>query len=263
MTHPNPLSFILSRIASAEHLFFGRAFGSGLRAWEAVVAVTLLVWLLCRFLFSLVLQARLAQGATGGMIVVLNGFPGTGKYTILKRVKALLPADNSSRLVDNHLLIDPVQALYPDRSVAHHALRQKIRDAFLPDIRTLAQEGHTVYMTVCLAADSDRDEDIFREHLALVDGTEVPLIWVNAFCDQNTLLDRVQSPDRTSSCKTKLTDPRVLENLVKKHRLINPEVLGGGLKNLVVRFLKTDGTVEESARDLLEIVSLSSSVEAR
>ena len=69
------------------------------------------------------------------MIVVLNGFPGTGKYTILKRVKALLPADNSSHLVDNHLLIDPVQALYPDRSAAHHVFRQKIRDAFLRTLR--------------------------------------------------------------------------------------------------------------------------------
>ncbi|KAG6805388.1 hypothetical protein H0H93_004898, partial [Arthromyces matolae] len=66
-----------------------------------------------------------------GMIVVLNGFPGTGKHTILKQLQALLPT-HKSRLIDNHLLIDPAQALYPDRSEEHHALRREIRAVFFP-----------------------------------------------------------------------------------------------------------------------------------
>ena len=57
------------------------------------------------------------------MIIVLNGFPGVGKYTILKEVQALLAADKSPRLIDNHLLIDPAAALYPGRGVHHHELR--------------------------------------------------------------------------------------------------------------------------------------------
>lgn len=51
------------------------------------------------------------QEAPRGKIVVLNGFPGTGKFTILKRVKELL--GHRARLLDNHLLIDPVVAVKP------------------------------------------------------------------------------------------------------------------------------------------------------
>jgi predicted kinase len=104
------------------------------------------------------------------MIIVLNGFPGTGKHTILKRLQELLPADKSSRLVDNHLLIDPVQALFPDRSDDHYALRRRIRDAVFPCISKLAQEGHVILMTACLATGNHRDAACFREHLALVRG---------------------------------------------------------------------------------------------
>jgi len=99
------------------------------------------------------------QRTPGGMIIVLNGFPGMGKYTILKEVQALL---------DNHLLIDPAAALYPDRGVHHHELRHAIRGIFFPYVSRLAQEGHVVLMTTCLAADNDSDAAVFREHLDLV-----------------------------------------------------------------------------------------------
>lgn len=42
--------------------------------------------------------------SSSGRIVVLNGFPGAGKFTILKHTKELLPA-NKTCLLDNHLLI--------------------------------------------------------------------------------------------------------------------------------------------------------------
>ncbi|OAA60754.1 WSC domain protein [Cordyceps fumosorosea ARSEF 2679] len=63
---------------------------------------------------------------SSGRIVVLNGFPGTGKLTILKQAKTLLPADMTC-LLDNHLLIDPVVAIVPGRSDEHHQLRRRVR----------------------------------------------------------------------------------------------------------------------------------------
>ena len=188
------------------------------------------------------------------MIVVLNGFPGTGKHTILKRLLELLPA--SSRLVDNHLLIDPAHALFPSRTDAHHALRRDLRSAVFPYIRTLAQRGHIVLMTACLAAGDDRDAAVFREHLALVRGTDVPLYWVSAACDRERLVERAQSDERVRSGKTKLTDPAVLEGLVDAHRLLEPREWGEGLTNLVVGALDTNGEVDDSARRLMEMVGL-------
>ena len=111
-------------------------------------------------------------------------------------------------------------------------------------------------MTACLAADNDRDADSFREHLALVGGTDVPLHWVSAFCDQERLVERAQSPGRVQSSKTKLTDPEILQGLVNAHRLLEPEPLRGGLTNLIVGSLNTNGEADESARVLLEMVGL-------
>ncbi|KAB8231235.1 uncharacterized protein BDW43DRAFT_283119 [Aspergillus alliaceus] len=77
---------------------------------------------------------------TTGKIIVLNGFPGTGKLTILKQAKELLPADTTI-LMDNHLLIDPVTAVIPDRSDEHHELRRKFEGKqsrlTIPDDRKL------------------------------------------------------------------------------------------------------------------------------
>ncbi|KAH7266759.1 uncharacterized protein BKA55DRAFT_553216 [Fusarium redolens] len=59
-------------------------------------------------------DAELSEQKPPGKIVVLNGFPGTGKLTILQHLKKFLPSDTTC-LLDNHLLIDPVAAVIPDR----------------------------------------------------------------------------------------------------------------------------------------------------
>ncbi|KAJ3513406.1 hypothetical protein NLJ89_g2973 [Agrocybe chaxingu] len=185
------------------------------------------------------------QPTPGGMIVVLNGFPGTGKYTILKHLKALLPAHKPLHLLDNHLLIDPADALYPDRGDDHHELRHAIREVFFPHISRLAQEGHVVLMTACLAADNARDAAFFEEHLGLA-----------------CLMDRAQSSERVLSSKTKLTDASLLRELVNVHRLIEPEESGDASTKLVVRSLDMNGEIDESVDRLMAIVGLPRGVRA-
>ena len=191
-----------------------------------------------------------------GRIVVLNGFPGAGKLTILEHVKELLPANNT-RLVDNHTLIDPAQAVLPDRqSPEHHELRRKIREHVFEWISKLAQDGHIILMTTCLADNIDMDAALFQEHLALVRGTDVPLFWVTAHCDQAVLEQRVCSAGRRQSGKMKLTDVGVLQELVREHRLIQPHESGGGSARLVVESLDVSGEMEMSVSRLMDIVGL-------
>ncbi|KAL4073533.1 hypothetical protein J3A83DRAFT_4092155 [Scleroderma citrinum] len=195
------------------------------------------------------------QQSSGGKIVVLNGFPGAGKFTILKHVRELLPANNT-RLLDNHLLIDPVQAIYPDRSPEHYELRRKLRKPVFESLSKLAQEGHVILMTACLADNNDRDAAFFLEHLAMVRGTDVPLFWVNTHCDQAVLEQRVRSPERCQSVKMKLTNVSVLQKLVREHRLIQPHESGDGSARLVVESLDVSGEVEMSISRLMDIVGL-------
>lgn len=190
-----------------------------------------------------------------GKIVIINGFPGTGKLTILKRIAEFLPRDKV-RLIDNHLLIDPAQAVYPDRSAAHYELRRQIREPVFNAARKLAQEGGTILMTACLA-DNEADAGVFQEHLAMVRGTDAPLYWVNIHCEQAILEQRVASAERREGTKTKLTDVGVVRKLVSKHRLLRPSRSDAESATLVIETLDVSGTVEEAVGRLLQILDRS------
>ncbi|KAL7907062.1 hypothetical protein GGI35DRAFT_457593 [Trichoderma velutinum] len=191
---------------------------------------------------------------TSGKVVVLNGFPGIGKFTILKRVKELLPAGTTCFL-DNHLLIDPVVAVIPDRSDEHHELRRMIRAPIFEKLRKRAQEGHTILMTACLADNQDKDIVFLNEHFDIVRGTGVPIVWVNAYCDQALLEQRLQSPERCQGTKTKLTDVHVLRDLLRTHHLVDPSKWADGrVTKLVVKTLDMSGPVEVSVSRLMSAI---------
>ncbi|KAJ7461342.1 hypothetical protein B0H11DRAFT_2056837 [Mycena galericulata] len=191
---------------------------------------------------------------SGGMVVVLNGFPGTGKLTILKQLQALLPPDRT-RLLDNHLLIDPAQALIPDRSDAHHGLRQRIRASCFGAAAELVQQGYIILLTACLAEDNGgRDTGVLQEHLDIVRGTDVPLYWVNVHCSLEELGQRVGSPERRHGSKTKLTDIDILNKIVSENSLIAPREGSDG--TIIVGTLDASGPVGDSVSLLMKLVGM-------
>jgi chloramphenicol 3-O-phosphotransferase len=196
---------------------------------------------------------------TTGKIIVLNGFPGTGKLTILKQAKELLPADTTI-LMDNHLLIDPVTAVIPDRSDEHHELRRKLRAPVFKKLGERAQEGYVILMTACLAENNVRDTASLKEHLDMVRGTNVPIIWVNVHCGQTALEQRLRSPERCQGAKTKLTDVRVLRDLLREQRLIEPSKSADRSANLVVETLDVSGPVELSVSRLMIAIGFPQSI---
>jgi predicted kinase len=170
-------------------------------------------------------------------LIILNGFPGTGKLTIMRRVQALLPG---SLLLDNHLLIDPVQAVLPGRGPEHHELRRAVRAPVFGSMRKTVMSGGVVLMTACLSA---ADTDVAQEHLDIVVGTSATLIWVNATCDWDVLEQRVQSPDRRA--KSKLTDATILHDMVTQHTLF---ATPGAVT------LDTTGNIDHTVQRLVDII---------
>ncbi|GAM88874.1 hypothetical protein ANO11243_069080 [Dothideomycetidae sp. 11243] len=189
-----------------------------------------------------------------GKIVVLNWFPGTGKYTILRRVKELLSVH--AYLLDNHLLIDPVFALIPDRTPEHHELRRQVRAPIFQTISTMVQQGHVILMTACLVENSETDSRFLEEHLDMVRGTQTPIYLINAYCEPAVLEQRVASPERVQGIKTKLTDSNVARMLLQRHRLIEAYTSEDDHLNLVVESLDVGGEVDVSARSLRQITGL-------
>lgn len=188
-----------------------------------------------------------------GRVVVLNGFPGVGKLTILKRTQRLLHGVTTC-LLDNHLLIDPVMAVIPDRSKSHHELRREIRKPIFEALRQRLLAGHTILMTACLADNNETDAAVLHEHLDIVAGTDCALYWVNLTCVWAELERRATSPGRCTGDKTKLTDVAVLSSIVQNNRLIDPLSARDPPPGLVVETLDVSGNIDTSVERLLRII---------
>jgi chloramphenicol 3-O-phosphotransferase len=186
-----------------------------------------------------------------GKIVILNGFPAAGKFTIATKIKDYFPK-NTVRLIDNHILINPAQAIYPDRSGAHHELRRKFREIAFEAIRKIAEEGKTVLMTACLA-DNDADINTFKEHISMVRNTPIPIYWINLKCDGGVLEKRVASKERREGTRSKLTDASILRQMMRDHELLSPHPHDYDVR-LIAETMDVSGALEESVHQLLHIL---------
>ena len=167
----------------------------------------------------------------------------------------LLPKGRT-HLMDDHLMIDPVVALYPDRNQEYYSLRRKTRELFFSHISKLAQQGRVILMTACLAANNDTDAGAFEEHVARVPDTVVPLHWIAVNRDEVSLAERLQSPKCAEPGEEKVTDMTALREILK-NSLIQPKHSDDGSTNLVVGFLDVSGKPEDSVTRLIEMVDLS------
>jgi len=98
--------------------------------------------------------------STTAKIVVLNGFLGIGKLTILKYVKELLSATNT-HLLDNHLLVDLVTTIIPKQSKEHYSLQRQVQAPIFEMIRKVVLEGYVFLLTACLATNDNTGTAFF------------------------------------------------------------------------------------------------------
>ncbi|KAL4728465.1 hypothetical protein ACLX1H_005210 [Fusarium chlamydosporum] len=183
------------------------------------------------------------SGGSGGGC----GGGGTGKLTILKSLQGYLATERTC-LLDNHLLIDPVAAIIPDRSERHHELRRLILAPIFEELAHRAKQGDTILMTACLAADCTKDEAVFQEHLDVARKAQVPIYWVNVYCTCSVLEQRLSSPERQHGSKTKLTDMNALWEILEKNRLLDPLDLGDAGSSLVSHSLDVSGELKDSVK---------------
>ncbi|KAM0426994.1 hypothetical protein ACHAPT_007892 [Fusarium lateritium] len=189
-----------------------------------------------------------------GRIVVLNGFPGTGKLTILNKIQSKLAGQNTL-VIDNHFIIDPVQKLYPDRDLNHYYMRQQLRQVIFQQIRKKVDRGCVVLMTACLGND-EGDRKVLDEHLDIVRGTDIPMFWINVGCDQRTLEERLRTPGRVQGNRAKLSDVEILRGMTESSRIMLPSNTRHKLEgvNLVTASLDVGGGLEEAVDKVYNVV---------
>lgn len=86
-------------------------------------------------------------------LIWINGFPGSGKYTVSKVIAQLIP--DGAIILDSHKLIDPVEArfprLHPDYQKERHLYRQAIFKEHVYNEATLSKL--VVFTGACIPPD--------------------------------------------------------------------------------------------------------------
>ena len=160
------------------------------------------------------------------LVLHLNGWPGTGKRTIA----AILAAQIGARLLDNHVMLNPAEALFERGDPNHAALLDAVRSLTL-DYAAHVPSGTPIIATNALS-DDEADIALFDRYrtLATRRGARLAAVVLDIAPDENAR--RLQSPGRAGH--RKLTRPDVLHVMRTQYRLLRPgaDVLNLDVTNL-------------------------------
>lgn len=152
--------------------------------------------------------------ANGGLIIHINGWPGVGKLTIARALAGLMNA----RLLDNHTVINPAEALFERRDPLNRSLRKALRAAIFDHVARM-QPG--VLILTDAISDDAFDSAVFDEHRALAAARGARLVAVVLDCAPQINSERLVAAGRAE--QRKLTDPAVLAALRAEHRLLRAQ----------------------------------------
>ncbi|KAL8800102.1 MAG: hypothetical protein Q9182_005414 [Xanthomendoza sp. 2 TL-2023] len=136
--------------------------------------------------------------------IYINGYPAVGKYTVAKRLVQMLP---NAKLLDNHLLIDPVAAVYERSMPEYQGLRKLVRKSILDSISTsLSLRDVTWVFTDSQSSDKVGQAAVADYiHAAQTRGSPIVSIILGCRAEENVL--RLGAAGRL---KTKLSDAEIL-----------------------------------------------------
>lgn len=148
------------------------------------------------------------------IVVHINGWPGSGKLTIAR----LLADRLGARLIDNHVLLNPAEALYQRGEPGHAMLHAETRALVLRHAANLPAKVPLVFTDAL----SDDAEDTARytacHSLAVARGSRcVPVV---LDIDEAENERRLAEPGR--SAHRKLMDLAVLRAMRARYRLLRP-----------------------------------------
>ena len=160
-------------------------------------------------------------------IIYLIGFAGTGKYTIAKEICKI----SSVKLVDNHLINNPVFSLIKQDGVAPlpESVWEKtwaIRHIVLDVIREISPPEYSFIFTNELSEGVTDDAKLFAEIEELAQVRKSHLIPVRLLCEESELCRRIVSPERAERFKDISS-----RNARDKHR--TQQVLNSDHQNLL------------------------------
>ena len=186
-------------------------------------------------------------------VLFLNGFPGVGKLTIARHLRRIL---SESLLVDNHLLINPAEAIEPNRTPAHYTLRRAIRQAAFDGLKAVERKSTIFIMTSC-TADNPADREVFSEFVDIARVRGILFVSIIIDCEPIANMARLTSAERYCG-KNKLANGQVLAGLRLHNRLLDPKNCQGETEGVKIYHTSIDTTgcsVTRSTNMVLQFLS--------
>lgn len=161
-----------------------------------------------------------AKGQKPMPIIHLNGFPGTGKLTIARKLVEQLNRDfekqlssgstspTRAKLVHNHLLIDPAAAVLERSQPGYNELRTAIRQAVFTTLVNESSTYETIYVFTDWQSGNAVGSGVCEEYLAMAKARGSQFVPILITCDEQENVRRIQGVERAIS--TKLTDSELL-----------------------------------------------------
>lgn len=133
--------------------------------------------------------------------VYINGYPGVGKLTVAKELRKLIP---SSKVVDNHSLIDPVAKKYERWMPEYYPMRKEVRSSALNE--AIASTPDVTYIFTDSQSSDEIGSGTAREYEASAKKRDCPFVSIILSCHLEENMRRLQAVGRGGSSNTKLTD---------------------------------------------------------
>jgi predicted kinase len=175
-------------------------------------------------------------------LIHINGWPGCGKLTIARLVAKQLNA----RLIDNHTLINPADALFGRDDPSYWPMRRAVRTLVFEYAAKLPSELPLVCTNAL--ADIESDRAYFDEYRALASARGARLIAVTLECDLEENVRRLTASGRADLLK--LTNPEILRDARRSYGLYRPD------DPLRIVLDVTRLTAEEAAAALSQLLSM-------
>ena len=148
------------------------------------------------------------------LVVHINSWPGAGKFTVAR----LVARETGYKLIDNHTLLNPANALFDRADPLHASLRREIRDSFF---RHAAQSHAASLIFTDALADDPSDRVMFNQCSALAASRGSTLVTIVLDCELGEYVRRIVEPGRSEL--RKLTRPDVLADMRAKYQLLRSD----------------------------------------
>ncbi|KAL0944554.1 uncharacterized protein CTRU02_202441 [Colletotrichum truncatum] len=179
-------------------------------------------------------------------IIYINGFPGTGKLTIAQ----IISGDSSRmlKLVHNHLLINPVEAVLQREQPGYHTLRRRIRSAVFDSLIHERATHASAYIFTDAQTDFENGPAVCQEYERCASERGCDFVPIILHCDEETNLQRLVESDRAA--QGKLIDAELL----KKFRA-GPDLYGFDNNPSQLRLDVSNLSPEAAAAEILSHLS--------